>query len=53
MSGIIHFTSGKTLDITEKEFRNIPVHLKNKGIKVHITNTGHIVPLNSMTMEYF
>lgn len=52
MSGIIHFTSGKTLDITEAEFRNISPKLNGKGIKTQRLASGHIIPMNSMTMEF-
>ena len=52
MSGIIHFTSGKELEITEREFQNIAPKLSGKGIKVHKTAGGHMLPLNSSTMEY-
>jgi len=52
MSGLIHFSSGKTLEITELEFNNMPVKLNGKGIKVQKTAGGHLIPLNSMTMEY-
>ena len=53
MSGIIHFTSGKTLEISEKEMKNMPVELNGKGIRVKkLRPSGHIVPLNSTTIEY-
>jgi len=52
MSGIIHFSSGKTLEITEAEFRVISPKLNGKGIKTQTTAAGHKIPLNSMTMEY-
>ena len=52
MSGLIHFVSGKTLDISEIEFQNISPKLQGKGIKCQKTNAGHIIPLNSTTMEY-
>jgi len=52
MSGIIHFTSGKTLSITEAEFRNISPKLNGKGIKTQRLASGHIIPMNSMTMEF-
>jgi hypothetical protein len=52
MSGIIHFSSGKTLEITELEFNNMPIKLNAKGIKTQKTASGHLIPLNSMTMEY-
>ena len=51
MSGIIYFASGKTLEITEAEFRIISPKLSGKGIKVHRTMAGHLLPLNSSTME--
>jgi hypothetical protein len=52
MSGRIHFSSGKTLNLTKKEFENFAVKLNAKGIKTQYTAEGHLVPLNSMTMEY-
>ena len=52
MSGTIHFSSGKTLQITEIEFNNMPIKLNGKGIKTQKTASGHLIPLNSMTMEY-
>lgn len=52
MSGRIHFVSGKTLDISEVEFRNISPKLGAKGIRCQVSNAGHIIPLNSTTMEY-
>ena len=52
MSGLIHFSSGKTLEITELEFDNMPPKLNNKGIKTQKTKTGHLIPLNSTTMEF-
>ena len=52
MSGIIHFSSGKTLEITEAEFQIISPKLNNKGIKTQKTRSGHLIPLNSMTMEF-
>jgi hypothetical protein len=52
MAGIIHFSSGKTLEITEAEFSNMSPKLNMKGIKTQRTVSGHLIPLNSMTMEY-
>jgi hypothetical protein len=52
MSGLIHFSSGKTLEITEYEFANMSPKLNSKGIKTQKTKSGHLIPLNSMTMEY-
>ena len=52
MSGIIHFVSGKTLDITEKEFQAISPKLGMKGIKCHKSEAGHLIPMNSTTMEF-
>ena len=52
MSGRIHFVSGKTLDISEIEFRNISPKLGAKGIRCQVSQAGHIIPLNSTTMEY-
>jgi len=52
MSGIIHFTSGKTLEINEMEYRNISPVLNAKGIKTKRLATGHVIPMNSMTMEF-
>lgn len=52
MSGIIHFSSGKTLEITEIEFQNMSPKLNMKGIKTQKTKSGHLIPLNSMTMEF-
>jgi hypothetical protein len=52
MSGIIHFSSGKTLEIEETEFQNMPIVLNSKGIKTKKTKAGHLIPMNSMTMEY-
>jgi hypothetical protein len=52
MSGLIHFVSGKTLDISEQEFDNMSPKLNGKGIKCQKTNAGHLIPLNSTTMEF-
>jgi len=52
MSGRIHFVSGKTLDISELEFNNISPKLGAKGIRCQVSHAGHIIPLNSTTMEY-
>ena len=52
MSGIIHFVSGKTMKISEAEFRNIPPKLGSRGIKCSITQDKHVLPLNSTTMEF-
>ena len=52
MSGIIHFVSGKTLDIDELEFSNIAPKLQGKGIKCQRSQAGHIIPLNSSTIEF-
>lgn len=52
MAGRIHFSSGKTLEITELEYQNISPKLNAKGIKTQKTAAGHTIPLNSMTMEY-
>lgn len=52
MSGVIHFTSGKTLPIEEVEFRNLAPKLNMKGIKTQYTKAGHLLPLNSMTIEF-
>ena len=51
MSGVIRFTSGKTLEITEKEFRAIAPKLKGGGIRLLTTKDQHLIPLNSNTME--
>ena len=51
MSGIIHFASGKQLEITEVEFRNISPKLSGKGIKVQRTMAGHFLPLNSISRQ--
>jgi hypothetical protein len=52
MSGVIHFTSGKTITITEEEYRVIGPKLRDKGIKSQVTKAGHLIPLNSSTMEF-
>lgn len=52
MAGRIHFVSGKTLDISNLEFRNIAPKLGAKGIRCQVSEAGHIIPLNSTTMEY-
>jgi len=52
MAGKIHFVSGKTLDISSLEFRNIAPKLGAKGIRCQVSQAGHIIPLNSTTMEY-
>lgn len=52
MSGTIHFVSGKTLDITEKEFQGIAPKLGSKGVKCHKSQEGHLIPMNSTTMEF-
>jgi len=52
MSGIIHFVSGKELQITEDEFQNIAPKLGARGIKCSKTDDNHLIPLNSTTMEF-
>ena len=52
MSGIIHFGSGKELEITEVEFSRMGPKLNAKGIRTQVTATGHLIPLNSTTMEF-
>jgi hypothetical protein len=52
MSGRIHFVSGKTLDISDIEFRNISPKLGAKGIRCQVSQQGHVIPLNSTTIEY-
>jgi hypothetical protein len=52
MSGIIHFGSGKELEITELEFSRMGPKLNAKGIRTQVTMDGHMIPLNSSTMEY-
>ena len=51
MSGLIYFTSGKQLEITEREFLRIAPKLKAGGIRLMTMKAGHLVPLNSTTME--
>jgi hypothetical protein len=51
MSATIHFISGKTLDITQKEFDQIAPKLQQGGVRLYRTGSGSFVPLNSMTME--
>ena len=52
MSGIIHFVSGKTLDISEAEFAALSPKLGMKGVKCHKSAAGHLIPMNSTTMEF-
>ena len=52
MSGIIHFGSGKTLEITEEQFQKIGPKLRDGGVRVWALKDSHIIPLNSHTMEY-
>jgi hypothetical protein len=52
MSGLIHFVSGKTLEITEKEMRDMPISLTGKGVKVKKMKSGALVPMNSTTIEF-
>jgi len=52
MSGKIHFVSGKELKITDAEFRGIAPKLGSKGIKCHRSEKGHLIPMNSTTMEF-
>jgi hypothetical protein len=51
MSGIIHFTSGKKLEINEYEYLKIAPKLKGGGIRLMQMTGGHLIPLNSNTME--
>jgi hypothetical protein len=51
MSATIHFTSGKTLEISQKEFDQIAPKLQQGGVRLYRTGDGSFVPLNSMTME--
>lgn len=52
MSGIIHFVSGKTLEITEHERAKLAPKLGMKGVRTFTSTSGHIIPLNSNTMEF-
>ena len=52
MSGIIHFVSGKTLEITEIEREKLAPKLGMKGVRTFTSASGHIIPLNSNTMEF-
>ena len=52
MSGIIHFVSGKTLEITEDERGKLAPKLGMKGVRTFTSKAGHIIPLNSNTMEF-
>jgi hypothetical protein len=51
MSGIIHFTSGKKLEITQKEMDTIAPKLQAGGIRMYRTGKQCLIPLNSNTME--
>lgn len=52
MSAIIHFTSGKRLEISEREFRQIAPKLQAGGVRLYRQGqTGNLIPLNSNTME--
>jgi hypothetical protein len=52
MSGIIYFTSGKTLEINEFEYTQIAPKLQNGGIRLYKVRGKGFVPLNSATMEF-
>jgi len=52
MSGVIHFVSGKTLEISQAEFDQISPKLNARGVKISVTTDGHKIPLNSTTMEF-
>ena len=51
MSGVIYFTSGKSLEITETERLAIAPKLLSGGVRLYRTGAGHLIPLNSNTME--
>lgn len=52
MAAIIHFTSGKQLKISEREFRQIAPKLQAGGVRLYRQGkTGNLIPLNSNTME--
>lgn len=53
MSGIIYFSSGKTLEITEEERSKIAPKLQNSGVKLYRCGEHRqtLIPLNSNTME--
>jgi hypothetical protein len=52
MSGIIHFTSGKTLKITQREMETMAPKLQAGGIRMYRTGKNCLIPLNSNTMEF-
>ena len=47
----IYFTSGKTLEITDDEFKRIAPKLQYGGIRLYRTSKGNLIPLNSTTIE--
>ena len=51
MSAILHFCSGKSLPITQKEFEQIAPKLQQGGIRLYRTGSQSLVPLNSNTIE--
>jgi hypothetical protein len=51
MSAIIHFTSGKKLEITELERQQLAPKLQLGGVRLYRTKDQHLIPLNSNTME--
>jgi hypothetical protein len=51
MSAILHFCSGKSLPITQKEFEQIAPKLQQGGIRLYRTGSKSLVPLNSNTIE--
>jgi hypothetical protein len=52
MAGKIHFTSGKTVDLTEHEFRRIAPQMQERGIRLVKLQNGWYVPVNSNSMEF-
>ena len=52
MRGIIYFTSGKQLEISEFDYAQIAPKLQNGGIRLYKVRGKGFVPLNSATMEF-
>jgi hypothetical protein len=47
----IYFTSGKTMDIDDDEFRKMPPKLQYGGVRLWRLKNGSFIPLNSNTIE--
>ena len=47
----IYFTSGKTIEISGKEYSKMAPRMQASGVRLYRTSKGDFIPLNSNTME--